>query len=84
MDLIFCKLQKALKNIDKSIFCCCKLKKAQNTCIYFFASLKNMDLIFCKLKKFKKHGFNFLQAKKISKEPDLIFCKLQKAQKTWI
>ena len=30
----------------------CKLKKAQKTRIYFFASIK----------KLKKHGFNFLQA----------------------
>ena len=35
----------------------CKLKKSQKTWIKFFASLKEL----------KKHGFNFLQAKKAQK-----------------
>ena len=38
-----------------------------------------MDLIFASLQKLKKHGFNFLQAQKSSKNMDLIFCKLTKA-----
>ena len=48
-----------------------------------------MNLIFCKLKKAQKHGFNFLQASKISAKYGFqllqaykIFCQRKKAQKT--
>ena len=32
-----------------------------------YNKLKKMDFIFCKLNKLKKHGFNFLQGLKSSK-----------------
>ena len=40
-----------------------------------------MDLIFASLKNITKHGLNFLQAEKSSKNIDLIFASLKKLKR---
>ena len=40
-----------------------------------------MESSFCKLKQGQQHGFDFLQAQKISKNMDMMFYKFREAQK---
>ena len=66
--------------------------------IFQAKNLKKHELIFLETWKAQKHGFNFLQASKISakygfqllqaykisQKVNKIFCQRKKAQKTWI